>query len=249
MAAKGKQQQREMQQHSIMTHVTLLQPKADTSDEDLASLFKAAHEMQKHIPCLIAVSTGENQSNRHRGFTHGIILHFENETHQRDAMTHSKYVKLYEKAQRLCEQIVSFDLPETIPLPVVVQSPPAQEEETTPTASKPRGRQRQPEPHIAEPPPVPQRPIRMQDLMRKYQGRPLNQRLVKIVVDQLGVDESEVVPHASFVEDLNADSLDLVELIMGIEEEFKMSISDEDAEALTTVEETQVYLMAKGAIK
>jgi hypothetical protein len=117
MAAKGKQQQREMQQHSIMTHVTLLQPKADTSDEDLASLFKAAHEMQKHIPCLIAVSTGENQSNRHRGFTHGIILHFENETHQRDAMTHSKYVKLYEKAQRLCEQIVSFDLPETIPLP------------------------------------------------------------------------------------------------------------------------------------
>jgi acyl carrier protein len=89
----------------------------------------------------------------------------------------------------------------------------------------------------------------MQDLMRKYQGRPLNQRLVKIVVDQLGVDESEVVPHASFVEDLNADSLDLVELIMGIEEEFKMSISDEDAEALTTVEETQVYLMAKGAIK
>jgi acyl carrier protein len=68
------------------------------------------------------------------------------------------------------------------------------------------------------------------------------ERLKKIIVDQLGVDESEVVPNASFVEDLNADSLDLVELIMSLEEEFKISISDEDAEKITTVQEAQDYI-------
>ena len=67
-------------------------------------------------------------------------------------------------------------------------------------------------------------------------------RLKKIIVDQLGVDESEVVPTASFVEDLNADSLDLVELIMSLEEEFKIQISDEDAEKITTVQEAQDYI-------
>ena len=68
------------------------------------------------------------------------------------------------------------------------------------------------------------------------------ERLKKIVVDQLGVDESEVVPSASFVEDLNADSLDLVELIMSLEEEFKLQISDEDAEKITTIQEAEDYI-------
>ncbi|HCI82240.1 MAG TPA: acyl carrier protein [Ktedonobacter sp.] len=75
---------------------------------------------------------------------------------------------------------------------------------------------------------------------------PVNQdtynRLKKIVVDQLGVDESEVVPSANFVEDLNADSLDLVELIMSLEEEFGIQISDEDAEKITTVQEAEDYI-------
>jgi acyl carrier protein len=70
----------------------------------------------------------------------------------------------------------------------------------------------------------------------------VKERLKKIVVDQLGVDESEVVPSASFVEDLNADSLDLVELIMSLEEEFKLQISDEDAEKITTVQEAEDYI-------
>lgn len=70
----------------------------------------------------------------------------------------------------------------------------------------------------------------------------IHERLKKIVVDQLGVDESEVVPNASFVEDLNADSLDLVELIMSLEEEFKLQISDEDAEKITTVQEADDYI-------
>ncbi|GAC1367880.1 MAG: acyl carrier protein [Ktedonobacteraceae bacterium] len=70
----------------------------------------------------------------------------------------------------------------------------------------------------------------------------VSERLKKIIVDQLGVDESEVVPSASFVEDLNADSLDLVELIMSLEEEFKLQISDEDAEKIQTVQDADEYI-------
>ena len=62
------------------------------------------------------------------------------------------------------------------------------------------------------------------------------ERVKKIIVEQLGVDESQVVPSASFVEDLNADSLDLVEMIMAMEEAFNISIADEDAEKIKTVQ-------------
>lgn len=77
------------------------------------------------------------------------------------------------------------------------------------------------------------------------------ERVKKIIVDQLGVDDSEVVPSASFVEDLNADSLDLVELIMSIEEEFStegasLEISDEDAEKIVTVQDAVDYIKDKG---
>jgi len=67
-------------------------------------------------------------------------------------------------------------------------------------------------------------------------------RLKKIVVEQLGVDEDEVKPEASFVDDLNADSLDLVELIMSLEEEFGTEISDEDAEKIRTVQDAVDYI-------
>ncbi len=67
-------------------------------------------------------------------------------------------------------------------------------------------------------------------------------RMKMIIVEQLGVEESEVTPQASFVEDLNADSLDLVELIMSLEEEFKIIISDEDAEKIKTVGDAVEYV-------
>ena len=77
------------------------------------------------------------------------------------------------------------------------------------------------------------------------------ERVRKIIVDQLGVDEEQVVPSASFVEDLNADSLDLVELIMSMEEEFgkdgkALEISDEDAEKIVTVQDAIDYLKDLG---
>ncbi len=70
-------------------------------------------------------------------------------------------------------------------------------------------------------------------------------KLKTIVMDRLSVDEDQIKPEASFVEDLSADSLDIVELIMGIEEEFDIEIPDEDAEKLTTVGEATEYIKSK----
>lgn len=67
-------------------------------------------------------------------------------------------------------------------------------------------------------------------------------RLKKIVAEQLGVDESKIVPSARFTEDLNADSLDLVEMIMSLEEEFGVEIPDEDAEKIVTVQDAITYI-------
>lgn len=77
------------------------------------------------------------------------------------------------------------------------------------------------------------------------------ERLKAIIVEQLGVEESEVVPSASFIDDLGADSLDLVELIMTVEEEFsnssrKIEISDEDAAKMATVQDALDYLKDLG---
>jgi len=77
------------------------------------------------------------------------------------------------------------------------------------------------------------------------------ERLKKMVVEQLGVENGEVVPSANFVDDLGADSLDLVELIMSLEEEFsnpsqKIEIPDEDAEKIITVQDAIDYLKDAG---
>ena len=70
----------------------------------------------------------------------------------------------------------------------------------------------------------------------------IEQRIRPLIAEQLGVEESKVTRSASFVDDLNADSLDLVEMIMSLEEEFKLQISDEDAEKITTVQEAEDYI-------
>ena len=71
---------------------------------------------------------------------------------------------------------------------------------------------------------------------------PLEERVKKIVAEKLSVELDEVIPEASFVDDLGADSLDLVELIMAMEEEFDIEISDEEAEKLQTVQDAISYI-------
>jgi acyl carrier protein len=70
----------------------------------------------------------------------------------------------------------------------------------------------------------------------------VERRVIEIIVEQLGVGEDEVTPEASFIDDLGADSLDLVELIMAMEEEFGLEISDEEAEKIQTVQDVITYI-------
>jgi acyl carrier protein len=70
------------------------------------------------------------------------------------------------------------------------------------------------------------------------------ERVKQIIVEQLGVDEAEVTPNASFVDDLGADSLDTVELVMAFEEAFEIEIPDEDAEKIRTVKDAVDYINA-----
>jgi len=77
----------------------------------------------------------------------------------------------------------------------------------------------------------------------------VEQKVKKIIVEQLGVDEGQVDAGASFVDDLGADSLDIVELVMAFEEAFELDIPDEDAEKIATVKDAVDYIEAKGAKK
>lgn len=73
----------------------------------------------------------------------------------------------------------------------------------------------------------------------------ISERVKSIIVEQLGVSLEEVTPHASFIEDLGADSLDIVELIMALEEEYDLEIPDEDAEKIQTVDDVTKYIQGK----
>jgi len=73
----------------------------------------------------------------------------------------------------------------------------------------------------------------------------VDEKMVEIIAEQLSVDKEKVVPGASFVDDLGADSLDLVELIMAMEEAYDIEIPDEDAESITTVQDAIDYVNKK----
>ena len=73
-------------------------------------------------------------------------------------------------------------------------------------------------------------------------AKPVEERVKEIIVEQLGVEEDEVLPAAKFIEDLGADSLDTVELVMAFEEEFDLEIPDEDAEKIVTVGDAISYI-------
>ena len=76
-------------------------------------------------------------------------------------------------------------------------------------------------------------------------AKPVEERVKEIIVEQLGVEEDEVNPNAKFIEDLGADSLDTVELVMAFEEEFNVEVPDEDAEKLQTVGDVVTYITDK----
>ena len=73
----------------------------------------------------------------------------------------------------------------------------------------------------------------------------VEQKVTDIIVEQLGVNPEQVTPKASFIEDLGADSLDIVELVMAFEEAFELEIPDEDAEKITTVKDAVEYIEGK----
>jgi acyl carrier protein len=83
------------------------------------------------------------------------------------------------------------------------------------------------------------------DLIKEKEPMQVEQRVKDIIVEQLGVDPERVTPEASFIDDLGADSLDIVELVMAMEECFNIEIPDEDAEKLRTVADVQAYLSSK----
>lgn len=87
-----------------------------------------------------------------------------------------------------------------------------------------------------------------EETMGKEVGKSMaavEERIKKIIAEQLGVEEEDVVPEASFVDDLGADSLDTVELVMAFEEEFDIEIPDEDAEKILTVGRAVEYIKEK----
>jgi len=86
----------------------------------------------------------------------------------------------------------------------------------------------------------------MDILQQKRRPMTTEQRLKKVISEQSGVEEKEITPKSNFTKDLGMDSLDLVEVVMSLESEFKLEISDEDAERLKTVQDAMDYLKDSG---
>jgi quinol monooxygenase YgiN len=97
----------------MIAHVVLLQPKATTTNEELSAFLERVRALQQVIPGIVAISVGENRSNYHGGFTHGIIMHFVDEAHLQAHHTHPAHVAVVTELDGLCQQTIDFDLPIT----------------------------------------------------------------------------------------------------------------------------------------
>jgi Stress responsive A/B Barrel Domain len=96
----------------MITHVVLLQPKSETTDEELTTLLERVRALQEVIPGIVAISVGKNHSLYHHGFTHGIIMRFVDEAHLQAHHPHPAHLAVVEELDRLCQQTIDFDLPE-----------------------------------------------------------------------------------------------------------------------------------------
>jgi quinol monooxygenase YgiN len=99
-------------QLDMVTHVVLLQPKPETTAEELAAALERVQALQQVIPGIVATSVGQNRSVYHRGFTHGIIMHFVDEAHLNAHHPHPAHQAVVEELDHLCQQTIDFDLPE-----------------------------------------------------------------------------------------------------------------------------------------
>jgi quinol monooxygenase YgiN len=97
----------------MITHVVLIQPRVSTSNAELSAFLEHVQALQEKIPGILTISVGENRSNFHGGFTHGIIMRFVDEAHLQAHHTHPAHVSVVKELDRLCLQSIDFDLPET----------------------------------------------------------------------------------------------------------------------------------------
>ena len=97
----------------MITHVVLIQPKVSTTNEQLTAFLQQVLTLQQVIPGILSISVGENRSDFHGGFTHGIIMRFVDEAHLQAHHTHPAHVAVVADLDQLCRQSIDFDLPET----------------------------------------------------------------------------------------------------------------------------------------
>jgi len=96
----------------MIAHVVLLQPKLETTEEELAAFLERVRALQQAIPGIISISAGGNQSEYNRGFTYGVIMHFVDEAHLEAHHLHPAHLAVVEELDRLCQQTIDFDLPD-----------------------------------------------------------------------------------------------------------------------------------------
>lgn len=96
----------------MITHVVLLQPKAQTTEDEITSTLEHVKALQSVIPGILAIAVGKNQSSYHRGYMYGVIMHFVDEAHLQAHHPHPAHLAVVEELDRLCEQTIDFDLPE-----------------------------------------------------------------------------------------------------------------------------------------
>lgn len=96
----------------MIAHVVLLQPKPGITDNELAAFLERVRALQRAIPGIISIASGENRSEYNRGFTHGIIMHFVDEAHLEAHHLHPAHLAVVEELDRLCQQTIDFDLPD-----------------------------------------------------------------------------------------------------------------------------------------